>query len=121
MKLLILILVSIYGLPSNGFGGNFMDDTRTDKEAFNTATSYPVFHAKCMEKEMVMWGEVAELMVDLSTSHCYCKYTELQNRESYSLESQDIAASSCYRQATMDKKAEFIWWALPLHRQKMKE
>lgn len=98
-----------------------MEDNRKDNDTINKATSYPVFHAKCMEKEMTMWGEVAELMVDLSTSHCYCKYAELQNSGNYSAESQDIAASSCYRQATMDKKAEFIWWALPLHRKKMRE
>ena len=70
---------------------------------------------------MSMWGEVAELMVNLSASHCYCKYIELEKRGGYSVENQEIAASSCYRQATMSKKAEFIWWALPLHRKKLKE
>ena len=121
MKLLILILVSIYGVPSIGFGGNFTEDNRKDKETSNNTISYPVFHSKCMEEEMSMWGEVAELMVNLSTAHCYCKYIELEKTGDYSLENQDIAASSCYHQATMSKKAEFIWWALPLHRIKLKE
>ena len=121
MKILILILLLVSGLPSKAFGGDNMLNQKENKDAINKNTSYSVFYTQCMNKEMSMWGEVAELMVDLSTSHCYCKYTELQKRGNYSDESQDIAASSCYHQATLNKKDQFIWWALPLHKIKMKE
>ena len=31
---------------------------------------------------MTMWGEVAELMEDLATAHCYCEYTKFEDLES---------------------------------------
>ena len=74
-----------------------------------------------MAREMTMWGDVAELMMELSTAHCYCKYIGLEKRGSFSEDSQQTVASSCYREAIMDKKAGFIWWALPLHLERMKQ
>ena len=40
---------------------------------------YSEFHQSCMDIQMTMWGEVAELMEDLATAHCYCEYTKLED------------------------------------------
>ena len=42
---------------------------------------YSEFHQSCMDIQMTMWGEVAELMEDLATAHCYCEYTKLEGLE----------------------------------------
>ena len=31
-----------------------------------------------MDIQVTMWGEVAELMEDLATAHCYREYTKLE-------------------------------------------
>ena len=48
VKSLILILLFIYGIPTNSFGGNFTEGNRKDKEIINKVTSCPIFYAKCM-------------------------------------------------------------------------
>ena len=70
---------------------------------------------------MTMWGEVAELMEDLAIAHCYCEYTKLEDLESITWADKNTADIECANQGTISKKEAFIWWALPLHRQRLGE
>ena len=70
---------------------------------------------------MTMWGEVAELMEDLATAHCYCEYTKLEDLESITWADKNAADIECANQGTISKKEAFIWWALPLHRQRLED
>jgi len=68
---------------------------------------------------MTMWGEVAELMEDLATAHCYCEYTKLEGLDAITWEDENAADVACAQEGTIKKKEAFIWWALPLHRQRL--
>ena len=70
---------------------------------------------------MTMWGEVAELMVDLATAHCYCQYSKLEELENITWSDRDAAYVGCAQEGTIRKKKSLIRWALPLHRQRIKE
>ena len=73
-----------------------------------------------MDIQMTMWGEVAELMEDLATAHCYCEYTKLEAIETITWADKDSAYIECAQEGTIRKKEAFIWWALPLHHQRLK-
>ena len=72
-----------------------------------------------MDTQMTMWGEVAELMKDLATAHCYCEYTKLEGLDAINWEDENAADIACAQEGTIKKKEAFIWWALPLHRQRL--
>ena len=86
-----------------------------------TFTKYSEFHQSCMDIQMTMWGEVAELMEDLATAHCYCEYTKLEDLESITWADKSAADIECANQGTISKKEAFIRWALPLHLQRLEE
>ena len=68
---------------------------------------------------MTMWGEVAELKEDLATAHCYCEYSKLEELSSITWADKEAAYNVCARESSTRKKEAFMWWALPLHRQKL--
>lgn len=68
---------------------------------------------------MTMWGEVAELKEDLATAHCYCEYSKLEEQSSITRVDKEAAYITCAREGSTRKKEAFMWWALPLHRQKL--
>ena len=82
MKRLLLLLVPlVLADPAIAFDGGWYDkeekpELSTDQS--ETLATYSEFHQSCMDIQMTMWGEVAELMEDLATAHCYCEYTKLE-------------------------------------------
>ena len=66
-----------------------------------------------------MWGEVAELMEDLATAHCYCEYTKLEGLETVTWSDRNDAEIACANEGIINKKEVFSRWALPLHRQRL--
>ena len=85
MKRLLLLLVPlVLADPVIAFDGGWYD--KEEKQELSTDQSetlakYSEFHQSCMDIQMTMWGEVAELMEDLATAHCYCEYTKLEDLE----------------------------------------
>ena len=53
---------------------------------------------------MTMWGEVAELMEDLATAHCYCEYTKLEGLETISWADKNDADIDVPTKAQLVKK-----------------
>ena len=104
-------------------GGGFAADEKTEVSTEQLGAiilpSYQDFHASCMDIQLTMWGEAAELMKDLATSHCYCEYTKLEEHSSITWEDKEAAYAACVREGTTRKKEAFIWRALPLHRQRL--
>ena len=68
---------------------------------------------------MTMRGEVAEQMGNLATAHCYYGYTKLEELETITWADKNDADIECANEGTISKKEAFIWWALPLHRQRL--
>ena len=127
MKRLLLLLVPVVlADPAIAFDGGWHDkeektEISTDKSKTKTLARYSEFHKSCMDIQMTMWGEVAELMEDLATAHCYCEYTKLEDLESITWADKNIADIECANQGTISKKEAFILWALPLHRQRLED
>ena len=125
MKRLLLLLISlVLADPAIAFDEGWYD--KEEKPELSTGRSetlakYSEFHQSCMDIQMTMWGEVAELMEDLATAHCYCEYTKLEDLESITWADKNAAEIECANQGTISKKEAFIWWALPLHRQCLEE
>ena len=125
MKRLLLLLVPlVLADPAIAFDGDWYDkeekpELSTDQS--ETLAKYSEFHQSCMDIQMNMWGEVAELMEDLATAHCYCEYTNLEDLESITWADKNAAEVECANQGTISKKEAFIWWALPLHLQRLEE
>ena len=80
---------------------------------------YISYHASCMEREMRMWGEVAELMDNLATAQCHCEYTEFEQAGAFSDAIRETVAAGCARRGSRLQKEAFIQWALPRHHQRM--
>ena len=70
---------------------------------------------------MTMWGEVAELKEDLATAHFYCEYSKLEEKSSITWAYKEAAYTACAREVSTRKKEAFMWWSLPLHRQKLEK
>ena len=125
MKRLLLLLVPIVLTdPAIGFdGGGYWTEKKieapTDQSKTKTLAKYSEFHQSCMDIQMTMWGEVAELMEDLATAHCYCEYTKLEGLKNITWSDKNDADIECANEGTISKKEAFIWWALPLHRQRL--
>ena len=125
MKRLLLLLVTlVLADPAIAFDGGWHDkeekpELSTDQS--ETLAKYSEFHQSCMDIQMTMWGEVAELMEDLATAHCYCEYTKLEDFESITWADKNAAYIECANQGTISKKEAFIWWALPQHRQRLED
>ena len=126
MKRLMLLLVPmVLADPAIAFdGGGYWtekNEAPTDQSKTKTLAEYSEFHQSCMDIQMTMWGEVAELMEDLATAHCYCEYTKLEGLETISWADKNDADIECANEGTISKKEAFIWWALPLHRQRLED
>tara|TARA_B100002051_G_C16721239_1_gene632590 strand:+ start:1512 stop:1832 length:321 start_codon:yes stop_codon:yes gene_type:complete len=86
-----------------------------------TLSKYSEFHQSCMDIQMTMWGEVAELMEDLATAHCYCEYTKTEGLGTITWEDENAVDVACAQEGTISKKEAFIWWGLPLRRQRLED
>ena len=125
-RLLLLLVPMVLADPAIAFdGGGYWTEKKieaaTDQSKTKTLTKYSEFHQSCMDIQMTMWGEVAELMEDLATAHCYCEYTKLEGLETISWADKNDADIECANEGTISKKETFIWWALPLHRQRLED
>ena len=60
-------------------------------------------------------------MGDLATAHCYCEYTKLEELESITWSDKNAAAIECANEGTISKEEAFIWWALPIHCQRLED
>ena len=127
MKRLLLLLVPMVmadpaiGFDGGGYGTEEKIEASTDQSKTKTLAKYSEFHQSCMDIQMTMWGEVAELMEDLATAHCYCEYTKLEGLETISWADKNDADIECANEGTISKKEAFILWALPLHRQRLED
>ena len=127
LKLLLLILVPLVladpaiAFDGVGFETNEKIEVPTDQSKTKTLAKYSEFHQSCMDIQMTMWGEVAELMEDLATAHCYCEYTKLESLETVTWSDRNDADIACANEGIISKKEDFIWWALPLHRQLLED
>ena len=125
MKRLLLLLISlVLADPAIAFDEGWYD--KEEKPELSTGRSetlakYSEFHQSCMDIQMNMWGEVAELMEDLATAHCYCEYIKLEDLKSIAWADKNAADIECANQGAISKKEAFIWWALPLHLQHLEE
>ena len=122
-RLLLLLVPVVLADPAIAFdGGGFEAEEKmevpTDQSKTKTLAKYSEFHQSCMDIQMTMWGEVAELMEDLATAHCYCEYTKLESLETVTWADRNDADIACANEG-ISKKEAFIWWALPLHRQRL--
>ena len=123
-RLLLFLLPVAIANPAIAFDGGGFDaakKTESSRQQLETTTlaKYSEFHSSCMEIQMTLWGEAAELMEDLATAHCYCEYSKLEGLNSITWEDKEAAYAACAREGTTRKKEAFIWWALPLHRQRL--
>ena len=113
----------LMGASAAAFDGGGFDQAGADPSDRQRQTEvqpdYISYHALCMEREMRMWGEVAELMADLATAQCHCEYTELEQAGAFSDAVRESVAAGCARRGSRDKKEAFIQWALPRHQQRM--
>ena len=125
MKRLLLLLVQlVLADPAIAFDGGWSDKEEKPKLSTGeskTLAKYSEFHQSCMDIQMTMWGEVAELMEDLAKAHCYCEYTKLEGLETITGADKNAADIECANQGKINNKEAFIWWALPLHRQRLED
>ena len=116
-------IVLLAGASASAFDGGGLDQVGVDQMDRQRQTDvqldYISYHASCMERELGMWGEVAELMTDLATAQCHCEYIQLQQAGTFSDAIRELAAAGCARRGSRDKKEAFIQWALPRHHQRM--
>ena len=113
----------LMGASAAAFDGGGFDQAGADPSDRQRQTDvqpdYISYHASCMEREMRMWGEVAELKADLATAQCHCEYTELEQVGAFSDAVRKSVAAGCARRGSRHKKEAFIQWALPRHQQRM--
>ena len=123
-RLLLLLCPLVLAKTAITFdGGGYETEQKselsTDHLKAKTLAKYSEFHQSCMHNQMTMWGEVAELMEDLATAHCYCEYTNLESLDTITWEDKNAAYVAYAQKGTIRKKEAFIWWALPLHLQRL--
>ena len=121
-RLLLLLVPMVVADPAIAFDGGWYDEKEKPElstDQLETLAKYSEFHQSCMDIQMTMWGEVAELMEDLATAHCYCEYTKLESLDTIMWEDKNVAYVACAQEGTIKKKEAFIWWALPLHLQRL--
>ena len=61
----------------------------------------------------------ARALAAAATAHCYCEYTKLEALDTITWADKNSAEIECANQGTIRKKEAFIWWAIPLHRQRL--
>ena len=125
MKRLLLLLVPMVladpaiAFDGGGYGAEKKIAVPTDQSKTKTLAKYLEFHQSCMDIQVTMWGEVAELMEDLATAHCHCEYTKLEGLETVTWSDRNDAEIACANEGIINKKDAFIRWALPLHHQRL--
>ena len=108
MKRLLLLLVPlVLADPAIAFDGDWHDkeekpELSTDQS--ETLAKYSEFHQSCMDIQMAMWREVAELMEDLAAAHCYCEYIKLEDLKSIAWADKNAADIECAKQGAISKK-----------------
>ena len=123
-RLLLFLFPLVLAETAIAFDGGGYETEKKAKLSTNQSKTkalaeYSEFHQSCMDTQMTMWGEVAELMEDLATAHCYCEHTKLEGLDTITREDENAADVACAQEGTIRKKEAFIWWALPLHRQRL--
>ena len=86
-RLLLFLLPVAVANPAIAFdGGGFVAPEKIEfsrqQSETTTLAKFSEFYSSCMEIQMTMWGEVAELKEDLATAHCYCEYSKLEELSS---------------------------------------
>ena len=125
MELLVILLALLTITPAMAFdGGEIHTDERDTittnaNEQDETLPSYSDYHSSCFETQMKIWGDAAELMGDLAMAHCYCEYSKLEELGIFNWENREAAYNECAHESASNKEEAFIWWALPLHRQRL--
>ena len=125
MKRLLLLLVPLVlaetaiAFDGGGYETEQKSELSTDHLKAKTLAKYSEFHQSCMHNQMTMWGEVAEIMEDLATAHCYCEYTKIESLDTITWEDKNAAYAECAQKGMIKKKEAFIRWALPLHLQRL--
>ena len=77
----------------------------TDQSKTKTLAKYSEFQQSCMDIQMTMRGEVAELIEDLATAHYYCEYTKLEGLETITWADKNDADIKCINEGTISKKS----------------
>ena len=125
LKALLFAVAILLTSPVSAFDGGGWDDekksTTLDVETLQSLPDYRSYHNYCLERELTMWGEVAELMTNLATATCTCEYIELEQAKTFDDISREGAAVHCSRQATRANQKRLMRWALPIHDQRMKQ
>ena len=125
-RLLLLLCPLVLAETAIAFDGGGHEtekkaDFSTNQSKTKTLAKYSEFHQSCMGIQMTMWGEVAELMEDLATAHCYCEYTKIEGLDTITWEDENAVDVACAQEGTISNKEAFIWWGLPLHRQRLED
>ena len=125
MKVVVFVAAILMTGPASAFDGGGWDDeqqsTTLDVTTLQSLPDYRSYHNHCLERELTMWGEVAELMTTVATATCTCEYIELEQAKTFDDISRDGAAVHCSRQATRANQKTLMRWALPIHNQRMKQ
>ena len=125
LKILVFVAVILLTGPASAFdGGGWDDEHQSKKLDFETTQSLPDYqryHDHCLERELTMWGEIAEMMTNIATATCTCEYIELEQAKTFDDNSRESAAVHCSHQATRANQKRLMRWALPIHSQRMKQ
>ena len=125
MNVLVVVAAILLTGPASAFDGGGWDDeqqsTTLDVKTLQSLPDYRSYHNHCLERELTMWGEVAELMTTVATATCTCEYIELEQAKTFDDNSLESAAAHCSHQATRANQKRLMRWALPIHAQRMKQ
>ena len=125
LKVLVFVAAILLTGPASAFDGGGWDDehqsTTLDVTTLQSLPDYRSYHNHCLERELTMWGEVAELMTTVATATCTCEYIELEQAKTFDDNSRESAAVHCSHQATRANQKRLMRWALPIHSQRMKQ
>ena len=108
-RLLLLLCPLVLAETAIAFdGGGYETEKKaelsTNQSKTKTLAKYSEFHQSCMDIQMTIWGEVAELMEDLATAHCYCEHTKLEGLDTITREDENAADVACAQEGTIRKK-----------------
>ena len=103
----LVLAETAIGFDGGGYETEKKAELSTNQLKTKTLAEYSEFHHSCMDTQMTMWGEVAELMEDLATAHCYCEYTKLEGLDTITWEDENAADVACAQEGTIKKKRSF--------------
>ena len=125
LKALVFVAAILLTSPASAFDGGGWDDEHQSKkldfETIQSLPDYQSYHGHCLERELTMWGEIAEMMTNIATATCTCEYIELEQAKTFDDNSRESAAVHCSHQATRANQKRLMRWALPIHSQRMKQ